>query len=76
MARPAELVAPLYDLRIKRVRGSSIIWTDDTTVPVWDPTLPKTRTGRSWVYLGDFRNPYCVYDFTPRRSRDDPERFL
>jgi len=76
MARSAELFAPLYDLLIKRVRGSSIIWTDDTTVPVWDPTLPKTRTGRFWVYLGDSRNPYCVYDFTPRRSRDGPERFL
>src|SRR6516162_1650224 len=76
MAQSAELFAPLYDLLIKRVRGSSIIWTDDTTVPVWDPTLPKTRTGRFWVYLGDSRNPYCVYDFTPRRSRDGPERFL
>jgi transposase len=61
---------------IKRVRSSRIIWTDDTTVPVWDPTLPKTRTGRFWVYLGDILNPYCVYDFTPRRNRDGPERFL
>jgi hypothetical protein len=28
------------------------------------------------VYLGDAGNPYCVYDFTPRRNRDGPERFL
>jgi transposase len=76
LAQSAELFAPLYNLMIKRVRGSRIIWTDDTTVPVWDPTLPKTRTGRFWVYLGDVKNPYCVYDFTPRRSRDGPERFL
>ena len=61
---------------IRRVRGSRIIWTDDTTVPVWDPTLPRTRTGRFWVYLGDAGNPYCVYDFTPRHTRDGPERFL
>src|SRR4029450_9161533 len=27
-------------------------------------------------YLGDAGNPYCVYDFTPRRNRDGPERFL
>jgi hypothetical protein len=53
-----------------------VIWTDDTTVPVWDPTLPATRTGRFWVYLGDDRNPFSVYDFTPRRTRDGPERFL
>jgi transposase len=76
LAQSVELFDPLYNLMIKRVRGSRIIWTDDTTVPVWDPTLPKTRTGRFWVYLGDFLNPYCVYDFTPRRSRDGPERFL
>src|SRR6516164_1981118 len=76
LAQSVELFAPLYIQMIQRVRSSRIIWTDDTTVPVWDPTLPKTRTGRFWVYLGDSRNPYCVYDFTPRRSRDGPERFL
>ena len=53
LAQSAELFGPLYNLMIKRVRGSRIIWTDDTTVPVWDPTLPRTRTGRFWVYLGD-----------------------
>jgi transposase len=76
LAQSAELFAPLYNLMIRRVRGSRIIWTDDTTVPVWDPTLPRTRTGRFWVYLGDAENPYCVYDFTPRHTRDGPERFL
>jgi hypothetical protein len=25
---------------------------------------------------GDDRNPFSVYDFTPRRRRDGPERFL
>jgi hypothetical protein len=43
---------------------------------VLDPTLPQTRTGRFWVYVGDARNPYVVYDYTPRRTRDGPERFL
>lgn len=46
LAQSAELFAPLYNLMIRRVRGSRIVWTDDTTVPVWDPTLPRTRTGR------------------------------
>jgi transposase len=45
-------------------------------VPVLDPTLPQTRTGRFWVYVGDGCNPYVVYDYTPRRTRDGPERFL
>jgi transposase len=76
MARVADLFDPLHTLMAQRVRGSRIIRTDDTTVPVWDPTLPRARTGRFWVYLGDAGNPYCVCDFTPRRNRDGPERFL
>lgn len=55
---------------------SAVIHTDDTSVPVLDPTLPKTRRGRFWVYIGVVRNPYVVYDYTPRRTRDGPERFL
>jgi len=51
MVRAAGLLEPLYDVMVERVRASRVIWTDDTTVPVWDPTLPKTRTGRFWVYL-------------------------
>src|ERR1700761_6111102 len=50
--------------------------SDDTPVPVLDRTLPQTRTVRFWVYVGDVRNPYVVYDYTPRRTRDGPERFL
>jgi hypothetical protein len=61
---------------VKRVLLSIVIHTDDTTVPVLDRTLPKTRTGRFWVYIGDVRHPYVVYDYTPRRTRDGPERFL
>lgn len=76
MARVAELLRPLYDLMAERVRASRVIWTDDTPVPVWDPTLPQTRTARFWVYLGDDRNPFSVYDFTPSHSRDGPEQFL
>jgi transposase len=55
---------------------STVVHTDDTPVPVWDPTLPQTRTGRFWVYVGDVRHPYVVYDYTPRRTRDGPEQFL
>ena len=70
MASCAELLTPLYDLMVKRVRLSIVIHTDDTTVPVLDRTLPKTRTGRFWDYIGDVRHPYVVYDYTPSRTRD------
>src|SRR5262249_18779947 len=76
MAQCAELLTPLVNEMVKRVLLSLVIHTDDTTVLVWDPTLPHTRTGRFWVYVGDARHPYVVYDYTPRRTRDGPERFL
>jgi transposase len=72
----ADLASPLYELMKQRVLGSKAVQTDDTPVPVLDPTLPHTRTGRIWTYVGDDGHPYTVYDYTPSRSRDGPEAFL
>jgi transposase len=76
MAASAELLTPLYDLMVRRVLLSAVIHTDDTPVPVLDRKLPRTRKGRFWVYIGDVRHPYVVYDYTPRHTRDGPARFL
>ena len=72
----AELVTPLYDLMKERALNSKCVQTDDTPVPVLDPELPRTRTGRIWTYVGDSDHPYTVYDYTPTRSRDGPDEFL
>lgn len=72
----AELLEPLHQLLIERVRSSKAIHTDDTPVPVLDAERPTTRTARFWVYCGDWRNPYTVYDYTPSRRRDGPADFL
>jgi transposase len=76
MREAAELVSPLYELMKQQVLGSKTVQTDDTPVPVLDPELPRTRTGRIWTYVGDDQHPYTVYDYTPTRSRDGPEEFL
>lgn len=76
MLQTADLLEPLYQLMIRRVRGSDVIHTDDTPIPVLDPTLPHTRTARFWVYCGDWRNSYTVYDYTTSRRRDGPVSFL
>lgn len=75
-ARTADLLQPLYQRMVDRVRTSAVIHTDDTPVSVLDPSLPKTRTGRFWVYIGDAQHPYSVYDFTTSRRRDGPAGFL
>jgi transposase len=76
MADCAELADPLYALMKQRALSSKVVQTDDTPVPVLDPELPRTRTGRIWTYVGDAEHPYTVYDYTPNRSRDGPEEFL
>jgi transposase len=76
MRRCARLVNPLSDLMKQRVLKSKVMQTDDTPVPVLDPELPRTRTGRIWTYVGDAEHPYIVYDYTPNRSRDGPQAFM
>lgn len=71
-----ELVRPLVDLMTERIRGSKVIHTDDTPVPIQSPGAKQCRKGRIWCYLGDEANPYIVYDYTPSRSRDGPAKWL
>jgi transposase len=76
MRRCADLVSPIYDRMKVGVLGSKVMQTDDTPVSVLDPSLPRTRTGRIWTYVGDRGHPYTVYDYTPTRSRDGPDAFM
>ena len=76
MRQCAELVRPLFERMKERALSSKVMQTDDTPVPVLDPALPRTRTGRIWTYVGDEEHPYTVYDYTPNRGRAGPEAFL
>jgi transposase len=76
MAQSAGCLAPLYQLLVRRVLAGNLIGTDDTPVKVLDPDLDHTRTGRFWAYVGDDTHRYTVYDYTPSRKRDGPQKFL
>ena len=73
-------IASIFEQVVSRMKSeilaSRIIWTDDTTVPVLDPTQSKTKTGRMWVYIGDIRHRYAVFDYTPDRKGIRPQEFL
>jgi len=70
----ANLIRPVYDRMVQRLLGSHFICTDDTVMPMLAPG--KTKQARMWVYLGDWANPYNIFDFTLSRSRDGPAEFL
>jgi transposase len=70
------LLKPLVQVMKNEILSSRKIHTDDTTVPVLDKEREKTKTGRLWVYVGDAANEHIVFDYTPDRGRDGPQRFL
>ena len=70
----ADLAEPLYGLMAERVRGSHVVATDDTVMPM--QSKEKCTNARMWVYVGDDAGPYNVFDFTLHRGRDGPKYFL
>lgn len=72
----AELFAPLVEQLQLDVVRSGVLHTDDTPVSICDAQGKQSRTGRFWIYLGDERHPWTVFDYTPDRSRDGPLRVL
>jgi hypothetical protein len=76
MAATANLLTPLYALMLQQVLASRVIQTDETRVPVQDPSQDKTRSGRLWTFIGDRDHPHTVYDYTPTKARDGPAAIL
>ena len=77
MAEGAHLVTTLVGEMKRQVLLSGVIHTDDTPVTVQDPKgKAKPHTGRIWVYSGDRRHPYDVYEYSPDRKREHPHGAL
>jgi transposase len=70
MADVARLAGPLVRLMRERILSGRVIHTDDTTVPV--QAVGKTKTARLWVYIGDERAPYNLYEYSPDRKQEHP----
>ena len=52
------LLQPIVEGIRRQVFAADKIHGDDTPVPVLEPGLGRTRTGRLWVYVRDDR-PFC-----------------
>lgn len=76
MAHAAGVLRPWYEDMIGRVLRTLVVHTDDTPVPVLDPQREHTRTARLWAYLGDWMNPFNVFDYTPDSTQSGPQKFL
>src|SRR6266481_2609147 len=72
------LLQPIVEGIRSQVFAAEKIHGDDTPVPVLEPGLGRTRTGRLWVYVRDDR-PFCgpappaaVYFYSPDRGGEHP----
>jgi transposase len=72
----ADLLRPLYDCLIDRVRQSGYIQADETPIAVQDRKKKrKTHKGYYWVYLAPGQRLVAI-DYQKGRDRDGPKAFL
>ena len=76
------LLQPIVEGIRQQVFAAEKIHGDDTPVPVLEPGLGRTRTGRLWVYVRDDR-PFCgpappaaAYFYSPDRGGEHPAAHL
>ncbi len=82
VGQAAWLLDPIAAAVRAHVFAAAKIHGDDTTVPVLEPGLGRTRTGRLWVYVRDDR-PFCgkappaaAYFYSPDRIGARPAAHL
>jgi transposase len=75
VATSAEKLAPLVALILDDVLASFVIHADDTPVLCLENPDGRSKSRAAlWAYVGE--KGEVVYDFTPTRSRDGPNRIL
>ena len=82
VGQAAWLLQPIVEGIGRHVFAAEKIHGDDTPVPVLEPGLGRTRTGRLWVYVRDDR-PFCgpappaaAYFYSPDRGGEHPAAHL
>lgn len=73
MRQTAQMLYLLYALMCSIILAAKVLHTDDTPIGVLEKK--KTRKGRVWIYE-DPRRRLAVFDYTPTRGRDGPQKFL
>jgi len=70
-------VPVLDDRKPKEEDPTSIITSGEAEAKADEgPARRKTREGRLWVYVGDDSHPHIVFDYSPDRRQEHPQRFL
>lgn len=76
VVRTGKRLLPLWDLIRARVLESFYVRVDETTGRVLRPGTGSTKVVYLWVYVGDDRHPYLLFDYRLDRSRAGPREIL
>ena len=80
--KSAALLEPLVEALGRYVVATPKLHADDTPVPVLDPGLGNTKTGRLWTYVRDDRPagneapPAVLFRYSPDRRGERPREHL
>ena len=75
-------LTPLRDHLLGQLKRSPRLFADETTAPVLDPGLCRTKTGQLWAYARDDRPwggidpPAVAYVYSPDRKAERPIEHL
>ncbi len=73
-----EVLCPLHERLLMRLRELPRLFADETTAPVLDPGRGRTKTGQLWAYASDDRPwggsdpPGVAYVYAPDRKAERP----
>jgi len=82
VGRAAFLLRPVHARLLERLKTSSKLFADETTLPVLDPGRGRTKTGQLWTYARDDRPwagsdpPGVAYVYAVDRKADQPIKHL
>jgi transposase len=78
VGRAAWHLTPLYEALRADLMSSTVLFADETTLPVLDPGRGRTKTGQLWSYARDMRGwgggdpPGVAYVYEPDRTHRRP----
>ena len=82
VGRSAALAEPMAEFIGRHALAGPRVHADDTPMPMLAPGRGRTQTARVWAYLRDDRPfggrdpPAVLYEFTPDRKGEHPQRRL
>ena len=72
----ADVLQPLYNLKLQKILAHDIVLNDDTPVKMRYGSEPGIKQARMWATVGGEDLRYTLYNFTTGREKEGPLEFF